>query len=79
MNQAATQILTTATATLASAGPLAGKAAFIGVFVLLLIWLLLMPARLISHTGGRPPWWRSARVWAIVVTIVQILVYLRWG
>ena len=64
---------------LAMSGPWMGKLAFISVFVLLLIWLLWMPDRLIGHTHGRPPWWRNARVWAVVVTVIQILVYLRWG
>ena len=63
----------------AATGPLAGKAAFIAVFVLLLVWLILMPSRLIGHADGRPPWWRNARVWAIGVTVIQIVVYLRWG
>ena len=64
---------------LATSGPWIGKLAFISVFVLLLIWLLWMPGRLIGHTDGRPPWWRNARVWAVIVTVIQILVYLRWG
>ncbi len=63
----------------AAGGPLWGKAAFIAVFVLLLIWLLLMPGRLIGHTDGPPAWWRNTRFWAIAVTVIQILVYLRWG
>jgi hypothetical protein len=71
--------LAPATAVLATSGPLAGKLAFVAVFVLLLVWLVLMPGRLIGHTDGRPPWWRNARMWAIVVTVIQILVYLRWG
>ena len=66
-------------ALLATGGPLLGKAAFIAVFVILLIWLLLMPGRLIGHADARPPWWRNTRVWAVVVTVIQILAYLRWG
>jgi hypothetical protein len=66
-------------AALASSGPVWGKAAFIGVFVLLLIWLLAMPARLIGNDRGTVPWWRNARVWAIGVVIVQILMYLGLG
>ena len=72
-------LIATPAAILAATGPPAGKIAFIAVFVLLLIWLLLMPGRLIGHTDGPPSWWRNTRVWAIVVTVVQILVYLRWG
>ena len=64
---------------LAAGGPWAGKAAFIAVFALVLVWLLLVPGRLIGQTGARPPWWRNTRVWAILVAAVQILVYLRWG
>ena len=75
----ATPILASTTAVLATTGPLAGKLAFVAVFVLLLIWLLLMPARLIGHTDGRPTWWRNTRIWAILVTVIQIVVYLRWG
>jgi len=75
----ATCLLARPTALLATNGPWAGKAAFIGVFVVLLIWLALMPDRLIGHVDGRPPWWRNTRFWAIVVTVIQIVVYLRWG
>ena len=56
-----------------------GKAAFIGVFVVLLIWLLLLPARFIGNADGRPPWWRNTRFWAILVCLIQILVYWHWG
>jgi hypothetical protein len=56
-----------------------GKAAFVGVFVVLLVWLLLIPDRLIGNVDGRPPWWRNARVWAILVCLTQIVVYLRFG
>jgi hypothetical protein len=66
-------------AALASGGPALGKAAFIGVFVLLLIWLLVLPARLIGDERGTLPWWRNARAWAIAVVIAQILIYLGWG
>jgi hypothetical protein len=67
------------TVLLAAGGPTLGKAAFIGVFVLLLVWLLLMPGRLIGQGDGRPSWWCNTRFWAIVVTVIQILVYWRWG
>jgi hypothetical protein len=79
MNLISKPIFAGAAAILDVTGPLAGKIAFIGVFVLLLIWLLLMPGRLIGQADGPPSWWRNTRVWAIVVTVVQILVYLRWG
>ena len=68
-----------AIAILAAGGPILGTAAFIAVFVVLLIWLVLMPGRLIGQAEGRPPWWRNVRVWAIVIATLQILVYLRFG
>ena len=64
---------------LASGGPWLGKLTFIGVFVVLLVWLLFVPDRLIGNVDGRPPWWRNTRVWAILVCLTQIVVYLRFG
>ena len=58
---------------------LVGQAAFVGVFVALLVWLLFLPARLIDQEGVRRPWWRNARFWAVLVTIAQIGVYVFWG
>jgi len=55
------------------------KPPFVGVFAALLVWLLLLPARLIDQEGVRRPWWRNARFWAILVTIAQIGVYVIWG
>ncbi len=66
-------------AALVTSGPALGKAAFIGVFVLLLIWLLVLPARLIGTDQGPMPWWRNSRIWAVAVAIGQILIYIRWG
>jgi len=63
----------------ASAAPLGAKAAFVGVFALLLVWLLFLPTRLIDKEGLSRPWWRNVRFWAVVVTIAQICVYLYWG
>jgi len=40
---------------LAAGGPLLGKAAFVGVFLLLLVWLILMPARLLGQSDAYPP------------------------
>jgi hypothetical protein len=79
MNWIAASVLAPRAAVLATSGPWAGKLAFVLVFVLLLAWLLVMPARLVGHTDGRPPWWRNMRVWAVLVTVMQIVVYLRWG
>jgi len=60
-------------------GPVWGKAAFVGVFVALLLWLLFLPAGLVDSDGARRSWWRNARFWAIFVTVVQIGVYMLWG
>jgi hypothetical protein len=60
-------------------GPLWGKLAFVCVFVALLMWLLFLPARLVDPAGVRRPWWRNTRFWAVLVTILQIGVYVFWG
>ncbi|MCL4193232.1 MAG: hypothetical protein KJZ87_15960 [Thermoguttaceae bacterium] len=66
--------------TRAAGGPWLGKAAFLAVFALLLVWLLLLPSRLIGRDPKmRIPCWRSARFWAVVVTIAQIAAYAWWG
>ena len=62
-----------------AASPLLGKAAFVGVFVLLLLWLVFLPAGLIDEQSTRKPWWRNVRFWAILVTVAQIGVYSYWG
>lgn len=72
-------VIAAAEAARTGAGPFWGKAAFVGVFVALLVWLLLLPARVIDPQGVRRPWWRNARFWAILVTIAQIAVYVVWG
>ena len=76
---AALWVIAAAEAARTGAAPLWGKAAFVGVFVALLVWLLLRPAGLIDQRGVRRPWWRNARFWAILVTIAQISVYVFWG
>lgn len=64
----------------AAGGPLEGRAAMAGVFLLVLLWLLVLPKRLLGETpGARIPWWRHARFWAGFVAVVQIAVYLWWG
>ncbi len=72
-------LLAAAGAASGNGSPLLGKAAFVGVFALLLLWLLFMPSALIDREGARKPWWRNVRFWAIVVTIAQIGVYCYWG
>jgi len=61
-----------------AAGPWLGKAAFAGVYVLLIVWLAVMPSRLIEDEG-RTSWWANARGWAIVIASVQIIAYVCWG
>lgn len=65
----------------ASAGPPDswGKWVFSATLGLLLIWLVLMPRRLIGQQHEVPPWWRNVRVWAIVVATVQMCVYVYYG
>ncbi len=64
---------------LGAGGPPLGKAAFMGVFVLLVIWLIWLPGRLIGQTDGPPVWWRNTRVWAIIIATLQVLAYWQLG
>jgi hypothetical protein len=52
-----------------------GKWVFVAALVLLLVWLALMPRKLIGQAERVPPWWRNVRVWAIVVCAIQVVVY----
>ena len=52
-----------------------GKWVFVAALVLLLIWLVLMPRKLIGQAEYVPPWWRNVRAWAIVICAIQIVVY----
>lgn len=64
----------------AASGPWLGKAAFLAVFAVLLVWLLLLPSRLIGRDPTvHIPWWRSVRFWAVTVTLAQIAAYAWWG
>ncbi|NLX98836.1 MAG: hypothetical protein GXY83_21980 [Rhodopirellula sp.] len=63
----------------AAGGPIEGKVAFIGVFAILLVWLLLMPRRLVVEEGTNLPWWQNTRYWAILIVLIEIAVYYRWG
>ena len=56
-----------------------GKWIFTAVFAVLLLWLLLIPARRLGDDEGKTTWWRSTRVWAIVIAAVQMVVYAVWG
>jgi len=62
-----------------ASGQLLGKAAFVGVFVLLLAWILFMPARLIGLADRPVPWWKNARFWAALIALIEIGVYWRFG
>lgn len=64
----------------ASGGPWWGRAAMAGVFLLVLVWLLVLPGSLLGQSPGvRIPWWRHVRFWAAFVAVIQIAVYLWWG
>jgi len=56
-----------------------GKGAFMGVFVLLILLLILLPQHLAGDDDGRSRWWRNARFWAILIVLVQITIYAWWG
>ena len=56
-----------------------GKWVFVGALVLVLIWLIVMPKRFAGHEHETPPWWRNVRIWAIVVCVIQIAIYWRFG
>jgi len=49
------------------------------VFVLLLIWLVALPSRLVPPPDPSVPWWQRVRFWAIVITLAQIALYSYWG
>jgi hypothetical protein len=54
---------------------LSGKWFFVAALALLLVWLVLMPRKLIGQSQHTPPWWRNVRVWAIVTCGIQIIIY----
>ena len=56
-----------------------GKWVFVAALVLLLVWLVLMPRKLIGQAETVPPWWRNVRAWAIVVCAIQIVIYACFG
>lgn len=56
-----------------------GQVFFVAIFVLLLAWLILMPTRLIGQDESKPPWYRNVRIWAIIITVIQIVVYSVWA
>jgi hypothetical protein len=64
---------------IAAAPAWAGKAAFIGAFLLLVLVLVRLPPHLAGETKPRAPWWRNVRVWAILIAVTQIVIYACWG
>jgi hypothetical protein len=60
-------------------GPWAGKLAIMAVFAAVLVWVLLMPARLIGEGDEPLPWWKNARFWAALIAVIEICVYFRFG
>lgn len=69
---------TITTALLADTSLWLGRAAFIAVYVVLAIGLMLMPAKILDEEEGRP-WWKSLRAWAMAIIAVQVSVYWYWG
>jgi hypothetical protein len=63
----------------AMAAPWMDKAAFMGAFALLILVLICLPAHLAGKAEGRPRWWRNVRMWAILIALIQMLVYAWWG
>lgn len=57
----------------------AGKCVFVAAMLLLLAWLVCMPRRFIGQAEGAPVWWRNVRIWAIVVNVIQICIYIVAG
>lgn len=49
------------------------------VFPVLLVWILLMPARLIGQGDGPVAWWKSVRFWASLITLIEIGVCWQFG
>lgn len=60
-------------------GPWAGKLAIMAVFATVLVWVLVMPARLIGQGNQPLPWWKNARFWAALIAVIEICVYYQFG
>ncbi len=61
---------------LAEIAPLAGRLAFAAVFFTLVLWLTLMPRELLGESDK--PLHHQVRTWAVVIALIQMLVYLFW-
>ncbi len=55
------------------------QAAFVGVFLFLILVLATLPPRLAGESDGPRPWWRQPRLWAIAIATAQIALYAWWG
>lgn len=53
----------------------AGQAAFVGVYVLVLVGIVWLPKTLRDQPGRPVRWWENLRLWAALICVVQILVY----
>lgn len=52
-----------------------GQAAFVGVYVMVLVGIIWLPKTLCDQPGRTVPWWENLRLWAALICVVQILVY----
>ncbi|HOK77988.1 MAG TPA: hypothetical protein PLW35_09740 [Verrucomicrobiota bacterium] len=53
----------------------AGKAAVMGIYLLLLAGIVLMPKALMERAEQQVPLWKNLRFWAALICLVQIVVY----
>ncbi|MDG1889959.1 MAG: hypothetical protein P8L18_01505 [Verrucomicrobiota bacterium] len=61
-------------------GTLVGKVSVAFVFGLLILFLLNLPASVCSMLEeNHLPRWRQSRFWAVLIALVQVLVYLWFG
>ncbi len=58
---------------------LIGRFAFMGVFAILIVWLILAPASLFRDNDSASPkpipFWKSTKNWAIAVASFEMLTY----
>lgn len=48
-------------------------------FAALIVWLVIVPSRRLYPEGFAPRWWKSPRLWALIVATIQMTVYLLFG
>jgi hypothetical protein len=60
-----------------------GRMAFAGVFAALIVWLVIAPNRFFvdspNDTMANSAWWKSTRLWAVLVAGFEMMTYLLWG